>query len=253
MCGRFAQFTPPARLARAFGATLVDGTEDALSPSWNVAPTDEVAGIRPPRRRELERGLTTRMLDHYRWGLVPSWAKDPAMGNRLFNARAESVATTGAFRGAFAARRLVVPCDGFYEWHGGRSGGGGPRQAHYFRRADGDLMALAGLFEFWRPRSPTDDPPPWLATCTIITTAAGPDMVGIHDRMPVVLDGGALDTWLGDEADAQELQALLEPPGAGTLEHYQVGLRVGNVRNNDPSLIEPDPEQPLLSTPADGS
>ena len=238
MCGRFALYTPPARLARSFGATLADDVAPEGAASWNVAPTDEVLGIRRLRTPAQEAAAGTRVLDHFRWGLVPSWAKDPAVGNRLFNARAESVATKPAFRGAFAARRLIVPCDGFYEWHGEP---GRPRQAHFFGRSDGAPLAMAGLFEFWRPPGPRSGDQPWLRTCTVITTTAGPDMSGIHDRMPVVLEPGQLDVWLGEEAGPAELESLLRPPEAGTLTHHRVGPRVGNVRNNDPGLIAEQP------------
>ncbi|MGO9857772.1 MAG: SOS response-associated peptidase, partial [Acidimicrobiales bacterium] len=126
MCGRFALYTPPARLARYFGASLADGVDSAFHPSWNVAPTDQVLGVRerPPRPgsgpdgpgSETERA-PERLLMSFRWGLIPWWSKDAKSGSRLFNARSESVATKASFREAFRERRIIVPADGFYEWH----------------------------------------------------------------------------------------------------------------------------------------
>jgi len=115
MCGRFALITPPLSLARYFQATLGDGVESTPHPSWNVAPTDQVLGV-VARRTPGEEALT-RTLRPYRWGLIPSWAKDATAGSRLFNARGETVSTRASFRAAFQSHRIIVPADGFYEWH----------------------------------------------------------------------------------------------------------------------------------------
>jgi putative SOS response-associated peptidase YedK len=234
MCGRFALITPPVRLARYFQATLDDTVAPEAAPSWNVAPTDPVLGIAAHQSQET--GQLDRQLHAYRWGLIPSWAKDPSSGNRLFNARSESVATKAAFRSAFKSRRVIIPADGFYEW---RALDKGTKQPHYFTRTDGAPLALAGLSEWWRdPRAPEDAP--WIRSCTIITTDAGPDMDGIHDRMPVVLDPATFDLWLDPaHTDTDELTALLHDAPAGTMRHHAVGQQVGNVRNNDASLVEP--------------
>jgi putative SOS response-associated peptidase YedK len=170
---------------------------------------------------------------------VPSWAKDPNMGNRTFNARAETVASKPSFRAAFTARRLAVVADGFYEW---KPGPGKVKQPYYFTRADGQPLALAGLWEQWwgGPASePSDGGRPALRTCTVITTEAGPDMGDIHHRMPVVLEPEVIEEWLDPaNCDKPELEALLVPSPGGTLVHRAVARGVGNVRNDGPELIE---------------
>jgi putative SOS response-associated peptidase YedK len=203
-----------------------------------------VLGIRV--RRSKESDDRPRVLTSYRWGLIPSWAKDTAAGNRLFNARAETVATKAAFRSAFASHRILVPADGFYEW---RKRDDGTRQPYYFTRADGAPLAFAGLAEWWRDR---DAPPdtPGIRSCTIITTTAGQDMDGIHDRMPVILAPDTFDVWLDpDNDEIPELVSLLRPTPDGTITHHPVSPRVGNVRNNDPSLVAPVPERSAPQTP----
>lgn len=239
MCGRFALFTPPARIARYFEASLSEGTDPEFHPSWNVAPTDEVLGVRArPARRggEPEAGREgERVLMAFRWGLIPWWSKDAKSGSRLINARSETVATRASFREAFRERRIIVPADGFYEWRKTKTGS---KQPYYFSRADGAPMAFAGLAERWREKGATADTP-YVRSCAVITAPGGADMAGIHDRMPVILDPATFDLWLDPaNQDAEELRALLRPPPAGTVTHHPVGPRVGNVRNNDPALIE---------------
>ena len=171
----------------------------------------------------------------FRWGLIPWWSKDAKSGSRLFNARGETVATRASFREAFRERRIIVPADGFYEWRKTKTGS---KQPHYFSRTDGEPMAFAGLAERWRDKNATPDAPV-IRSCTVITSPAGVDMSGIHDRMPVILDPATFDLWLDPaNEDVEELRALLRPPPAGTVVHHPVGPRIGNVRNNDPTLIE---------------
>jgi putative SOS response-associated peptidase YedK len=241
MCGRFALYTPPAKIARYFGAQLAEGEDGEHAPSWNVAPTDSVLGVRDRPARLPEEGATKeggepeRILMSFRWGLIPWWSKDAKSGSRLFNARGETVATRASFREAFRERRIIVPADGFYEWHKTKTGA---RQPHYFDRADGQPLAFAGLAERWRDKNAGPDAP-LIRSCTVITTTAGPDMSGIHDRMPVILDPATFDVWLDPaNEDIEELRALLRAPAAGTVVHHPVGPRIGNVRNNDPTLIE---------------
>jgi len=245
MCGRFALYTPPAKIARYFHATLAEGNQSEHEASWNVAPTDEVLGVRDrPLRREAAEGPgekeaetreAERILMTFRWGLIPWWSKDAKGGSRLINARRETVLTKSSFREAFEKRRIIVPADGFYEWRRTKSGG---KQPHYFTRADGAPMAFAGLAERWRDKNAPKDSPP-IRSCTVITTPAGPDMEGIHDRMPVLLDPSTFDLWLDPyNEDTEELLALLQPLPGGTIVHHPVGTRIGNVRNNDPGLIE---------------
>src|SRR5580692_10314149 len=177
MCGRFALYTPPAKIARYFGATLAAGPDGEHAPSWNVAPTDSVLGVRdrPARRAEQgqagqspseqsppeegaaeEGGEPERLLMSLRWGLIPWWSKDAKSGSRLFNARGETVAARASFREAFRERRIIVPADGFYEWRHLKTGG---KQPHYFARADGAPMAFAGLAERWRDKAAPKDAP----------------------------------------------------------------------------------------------
>lgn len=226
MCGRIALYTPPARLARLLDAALAAGLSGETEPSWNVAPTRTLFGV------AMHHG--TRELGEYRWGLVPYWTKDPSMGNRAFNARAETVESRPAFRDAFERRRLLVPVDGFYEW----DRRGASKVPHLFTRSDGDVLVLAGLYERWRdPAMPKDAPP--LVTCTVLTTTPGADIDGIHDRMPVVVERDAMDLWLSgshDELDA--VRSLFAPSRAGTLVHHRVDAKVGNVNNDSPELIE---------------
>ncbi|HEY8081292.1 MAG TPA: SOS response-associated peptidase [Acidimicrobiales bacterium] len=225
MCGRIALYTPPQRLARLLEAAVAVGLDPEDLPSWNVGPQRTLFGV--------SQRSSGRVLDGYRWGLVPWWAKDTTGSNRLFNARAETVATKPSFRDAFERHRLLVPVDGFYEW----DRRGAAKVPHLFTRADEGLLVLAGLSERWRdPAGPPDAPV--LRTCTILTTTPSADVDGIHDRMPVVLDPAAYDLWLtarDDELDA--VTALCAPAPAGTLVHHAVDAKVGNVRNDGPELI----------------
>jgi putative SOS response-associated peptidase YedK len=214
-------------MARFLEAKLGAGVDPEGRPSWNVGPTKRLDGV-----RHLE---GDRVLEHYRWGLIPSWAKDASIATRTFNARAETVAQKPSFRSAYKRRRLLIPVDGFYEWdHRGR----GPAQPHFFRRSDGEPLVLAGLFETWQ--DPQALRAPALATATVITTEAGEDMDEVHDRMPVVLEQSSFDLWLSeDEAELDAVSTLLRPAQPGTLIHHLVARDVGNVRNDGPELIEP--------------
>jgi putative SOS response-associated peptidase YedK len=231
VCGRFALFTPPTRVARFLDAVLGEGIDGDWAPSWNVPPTEQILGARmvDAQRAGSSDGRDVRMLEQFRWGLVPSWAKDLSAGNRGFNARAETVTSKPSFRSAFETRRMLIPADGFYEWQKV----GTKRQPHFFERRDGEIMTFAGLWEPWRPAKDA----PWVISCTIITTDAGPDMDGIHDRMPAVLEPDRWDAWLDRTNRGPQLEALLAPAHEGTLRHRPVGPRVGNVANNDPDLI----------------
>ena len=229
MCGRYVLATPIDELASFFEARRAAGLVGDWAASYNIAPTKTVVCLAP----DADGG---RVLDAYRWGLIPSWAKDPAIGNRLFNARSETVAVKPSFRGAFKSRRLVVVADGFYEW---RRGPGARRQPYFLSRSDHAPMAFAGLWESWHDPATADDDSAWVHSCTIITTAANDEVSPIHDRMPVVLEHDALEAWLDPSVAARdELEALLRPASPGTLAVRAVGPRVGNVRNNGPDLIE---------------
>jgi putative SOS response-associated peptidase YedK len=221
MCGRIALYTDPDRMARILGAGLADRMVADWHPSWNVAPTRPIFGV-----SESKGG---RMLDQYRWGLVPSWVKDPKTVKSTFNARAESLASKPMFRSAFESRRILIPVDEFYEWE---TLGPKQKQPYAFRRADGEPIVLAGLRE-WNPELDGCG-----RTATIITTQAGPDMP-IHNRQPVVLERDVWDLWLdGDVTDRDELESLLRATVGGTLIHHPVGKAVGNVNNDGPELVE---------------
>ena len=234
MCGRIALFSPPARMARLLEATLAEGIDPEGRPTWNLGPTRVLDGV-----RDIGGG---RVLDRYRWGLVPSWAKDLTIASKTFNARAETVTTKPSFRAAYKARRLLLPIDGFYEWDHSVM----PKaQPHYFTRADGDPLVCAGLWESWH--DPSDPEAPTLQTATMLTTEAGDDMSAIHHRMPVILEPEVFDLWLtatSDELDA--LEPLLRPSPAGTLQHHPVDRAVGSVSNDGPQLIEPEPPSRLF-------
>ena len=260
MCGRYASSRDPLDLADEFG---VDETYLAapLPASYNVAPTDEVYAVleRPAKPERPQQ----RQLRAVRWGLVPSWAKDPKIGNRLINARMETVAEKPAFRRAFERRRAILPADGYYEWYEppgdsplGRTKAGTakprgsgatdrkPRKQPFFiRPRDGSILAMAGLYELWRdPTKADDDPDRWRWTCTVITTDAEDDLGRIHDRMPLMLTPDRYDAWLDpDNHDRDGLLGLLQPAAPGLLEAYPVSTLVSNVANNGPSLVEPLP------------
>ncbi|MGF1599511.1 MAG: SOS response-associated peptidase [Acidimicrobiales bacterium] len=237
MCGRFVSASPPDELARYFGAQPPDRR---LEPSFNVAPTTEVYAV---RARAGHRHLVT-----LRWGLVPFWAKDPKVGSRMINARAESVLDKPAYRQAMSRRRCLIPADGFYEW--AKVPGHAKKQPYFIHRADGEPVVFAGLWERWRP--PDDgadesgdrgvaDGGDVLETCVILTCGPNETMATIHDRMPVLLAPSDWDAWLADTDEPARLAALLRPAPDGLLSLRAVGPAVNNVRNNRAELLEPDP------------
>jgi putative SOS response-associated peptidase YedK len=234
MCGRFVSASPPDQIAAYFSAT--EYPEEALEPNWNVAPTGDVYVV-------LESGGVRRVSTRH-WGLVPFWAKDVKIGNRMINARAESVATSGAFKRAFAKRRCLIPADGFYEWQ--RVPGRRTKQPYHVHRPDGEPFAFAGLWEVWRPKDEAGGDAPEgevLRSTTIITTDANEAMRRIHDRMPVILPPSAWDEWLDPENDDIEaLGKLLVPAPAALTILQPVSTEVNNVRNQGPQLIDPVPD-----------
>lgn len=251
MCGRYASFREAQDLADTFGVATEDVAEDArlLPPSWNLAPTD-------PARVVVERaqpsttpsagaqGPAARSLRLARWGLVPGWATDPSVGSRMINARVETLATKPAFRRAVVSRRCLVPAEGYYEWQAPPEGApkGTPKQPFWIHPADGGPLAFAGLYEFWRDRSRSDDDPHrWLVTMTIVTGGAptdDPELAAIHDRRPVVLPPEHWDAWLDPHrTDAEDAVALLRRP-APALVATPVSTAVNKVGTNGPELIE---------------
>ncbi|MEJ2513704.1 MAG: SOS response-associated peptidase [Gammaproteobacteria bacterium] len=228
MCGRYAFFTPLEAVARLFGATEIHVPDPA--PRYNIAPTQEVPVVRISPQLEAGDG-TVREIALARWGLVPFWAKDPAIGNRMINARAESVAGKPAFRAAFRRRRCLLPADGFFEWQSTDSG----KQPWYIHHAEGAPLALAGLWELW---DRDEDAPP-LATCTIITSRANSFMERLHHRMPVVLDAPARDAWLDPASPPELLQGLLEPAEDAPLAAHPVSRKVNSPFNESAELLDP--------------
>jgi putative SOS response-associated peptidase YedK len=230
MCGRYAFFTPIEAMTRLFGVGEVHARE--LTPRYNIAPTQEVPIVRSSPFLEGDAaGAPLRELALARWGLVPFWAKDSSIGNRMINARGETVAQKPAFRAAFRKRRCLVPSDGFYEWVKTDAG----KQPWYIHAAGGEPLAFAGLWELWDP--PDGGAP--LASCTIITTGANEFMRPLHDRMPVMLDAAGREAWLDATSAPQDLQALLAPAPDELLEAWPVSRRVNSPFNEDPTLVEP--------------
>jgi putative SOS response-associated peptidase YedK len=229
VCGRFVQASPPGLLAAHFDVDeVVDDAEGP--PSYNVAPRAAVLTI------VQQDGV--RRLDRMRWGLVPSWAPDLAVGDRMINARAESVLGKPAFRAAFERRRCIVPADGFYEW----KATGAARQPMFLHRRDGTPLALAGIWEVWRDPDDVDAAP--VRTCSIITTTANAVVAPVHDRMPVVLDRVEWSTWLAREIDdVAPLVTMLDPAPDAWLETWPVSPRVNKAEHDDPGLV--DREDPL--------
>jgi putative SOS response-associated peptidase YedK len=217
MCGRYASSRKPDDLVGYF--EVQDPPEEVLPPSWNVAPTDPVYAV---VQRE------TRQLRVLRWGLVPSWAKDPKVGARFINARRETVATTNAFRVAYAKRRCLLPADGYYEWKPEGTG----KQPYFLTSTSGEPLAMAGLFEHWKRPDGS-----WLSTCTVLTTSAPDELGEIHDRTPLLVPKDLWPVWLDPEL--ADPDALLVPGTPGVLDAWPVAPDVGNVRNNGPHLIEP--------------
>jgi putative SOS response-associated peptidase YedK len=269
MCGRYAASRGPEDLVGLFGVRKWQPAE-TLAPDWNVAPTAEVYAVLERPDKESGAPEPVRQLRVLRWGLVPSWAKSPGVGAKMINARAESVHEKPSYRRPFTTRRCLLPADGYYEWWTGgdqrqaaeQGSGKRPRKQPYFvTPADGSVMAMAGLYEFWRDRTlPDDHPKAWWASCAIITTeaestpfagaAAGGAAAGkgprslsdIHSRMPLVLRPARWDGWLDpSRTEVDDLRALLVPAPAGFLRAYPVAADVSNVRNNGPELVEPLP------------
>lgn len=236
MCGRYVSATPPDQLARYFGAESV--VEARKSPdseefvgNFNVAPTQGVFTVYETQGE--------RWLDTFHWGLVPFWAKDPKIGSRMINARAETIAEKNSFKRSFAKKRCIIPADGFYEWKSVE--GQKRKQPMYLTTIDESPFAFAGLWEVWKDTNTLDQDgePLELYSCTIITGEPNEKVADVHDRMPVMLPPDAWDTWLDrDNHDVEALQELLVPAPAELIQLRMVSTDVNNVRNNNPSLID---------------
>lgn len=267
MCGRYAASRNPEDLTGLFQVEHWDPAE-SLEADWNIAPTKSVYAVLDRALKGAESQEPVRQLRALRWGLVPSWAKNPDLGVKMINARSESVTEKPAFRRAFVSRRCLLPADGYFEWftpteafeREQKTGKKGRtrKQPYFITPADGSVMAMAGLFEFWRDKTlPEEHPRAWWTTCTVLTTEAekspfagadggdGPQSLSeIHPRMPVVIPSERYDAWLDPACDDKDtLQSLMAPPPAGLIRAYPVSLEVSNVRNNTPRNVEPLAEQ----------
>jgi putative SOS response-associated peptidase YedK len=238
MCARYTATTPIEELVRQFQVDDVAIAPDEVPPPrWNVAPTLPVVAVAQSRDG------TTRRLGLLRWGLVPSWAKDPKIGSRLINARAETVATAPAFRAAFERRRCLIPASGYYEWDAVEVPGRAKpaKQPYWIHPADDSSLALAGLWEVWYDAEGHR----W-RTCTIITTEANHATRDLHDRMPVVLPAASWDRWLAPEPlTAEEVTTMLAPAPEDLLDVRKIAALVNKATNEGPALIEPAPDRPL--------
>jgi putative SOS response-associated peptidase YedK len=224
MCGRFALITPGEDLVTQFG---VEAQAHLLKPGeptarYNIAPTQPVTAIRAA-------GAEEEQWAFFHWGLIPSWAKDPAMGSRMINARSETAAAKPSFRAAFKRRRCLIPMDGFYEW---RKIAGG-KQPYFIHMADRRPFAAAGLWEMWFGPDGSE-----LESCTILTTTPNELVAELHNRMPVILDPADYDPWLHDDRPDQ-LNHLLRPFSAAPMAAYPVSTYVNNPRNEGPACVVP--------------
>jgi putative SOS response-associated peptidase YedK len=218
MCGRFALTADPNVIQTAFDLTSIP---DIMVPRFNIAPTQPVAVIAND---------DPKALTFHRWGLVPSWAKDTKIGNQMINARSESAHEKPSFRSAFKRRRCLIPADGFFEW----KKQGSEKTPMFIQVNDGDVFAMAGLWEIWH--SPDGGE---LRTCTILTTEANSFMQAMHDRMPVILDKEDFALWLSpDEEPVPKLQALMKPYDPDQMSAYPVSKLVNKPGNDTPEVIE---------------
>jgi putative SOS response-associated peptidase YedK len=222
MCGRYRLSRRKQLVEEYFGAV---SEECEWNPRYNVAPSQSVLTIRHDAREPV------RMLSTMRWGLVPSWAKDPSIGYKTINARAETVSTTASFREPFKSQRCLVPADGFYEW----KREGKTKQPYCFEVNGGELFAFAGLWDRW-----TNQQGEVIETCTIVTTAPNSLLTDIHDRMPVILSPDNYDLWL-DPAfrNTASVSCMLKPFDPALMRRYPVSTRVNQVQNDDADCAKP--------------
>jgi putative SOS response-associated peptidase YedK len=227
MCGRFVSTTPLTDLAEQL---LVDEVRtDDDRPNWNVTPRAAVAIVATTKEHR-------RILERVRWGLVPSWAKDAKIGDKLINARAETITEKPSYRNAFAKRRCLIPVNGFYEWKA--VPGQKAKQPVFIHRPGGELIVFAGVFENWKDKSDPDAE--WIRSCSIVTTAANHTISAVHNRMPVVLEPEHHEEWLDpNHTDVAALARLLVPAPDDYLTFYPISTAVNRPANNGPELLDP--------------
>jgi putative SOS response-associated peptidase YedK len=248
MCGRYVMARAVGDLLAEFDAELEK--EIVIPPSWNVAPTADVPILLERLIDGDSPAKPVRQLHLARWGLVPSWAKDPGIGSKMINARSESVLEKPSFRKAVRSRRCAVPADGYYEW---KAGEGRSKQPYYVHPADGGPIVFAGLYEWWKDPSKADgDPERWLLSTSILTCDSPPEgyaggmlaeLTALHDRVPLPMDRETMQAWLDPHAgDAATLVDLVRAGAHDVAEGWKidaVGTAVGNVKNDSPELIQP--------------
>jgi putative SOS response-associated peptidase YedK len=222
MCGRYRLSRRKQIIEEHFESTPWD---DDWSPRYNIAPTQPVPVIRQHPREPI------RQLSLMRWGLIPSWSKDPSIAANTINAKSETAATKPAFRDPLRLRRCLIPADGFYEWRKT----GTAKQPYCFEVNDGELFAFAGLWDGWKDLSGQ-----WVKTCSILTTIPNAVTASVHDRMPVILDPGNYDLWLDPGMrDAAAVSELLKPFDAWLMRCYPVSTRINHVANDDEDCSRP--------------
>ncbi len=226
MCGRYSLTSPTEAVRRLFDFP----ERPNLAVRVNIAPSQEVAAV-----RLAEAETVTRQFVWLRWGLIPSWAKEPGIGNRMINARAETLAEKPAFRAAFRRRRCLIPADGFYEWQTER----GRKQPYRIALASGAPFAFAGLWERWEGPKGGVGGEGAVESCTIVTTEANARLRTLHHRMPVILAPEAYDLWLDPATPGAQVQALLRPAPSEWFTAYRVSPKINSPANDDPALIEP--------------
>lgn len=220
MCSRYSLTSPPEAVAQLFGAT----NSENFPPRYNIAPTQPVLIACQPQASSIELRLV-------RWGLIPSWVKDPREFSTLINARSETAAEKPSFRAGLRHRRCLVPCDGFYEW----TGKPGAKQPHLIRLVDHQLFAFAGIYECWLGGDGSE-----IETMAILTTQANSEMAPVHDRMPVIIDPKDFARWLDCQSGTAEfIRDLLVPLKSGSLEITTVSPRLNNPRLEGPELQAP--------------
>lgn len=226
MCGRFRQTRSRKQLEDIFSGRFDDGGESLeVAPHYNIAPSQEVVTVRQPLDQPLRR------LSFMRWGLVPHWAKEIKVGYKNINVRAETAATTPAFRDAFRSQRCLIPADGFYEWQKDTNG----KQPYMFEIGNHETFAFAGLWDQWRNAEKNV-----IESCAILTTKPNSITAAVHDRMPVILNPDAYDLWLDPGfRNTSELTAMLQPFPAERMRGYPVSARVNDPKNDDAQCAMP--------------
>jgi putative SOS response-associated peptidase YedK len=219
MCGRFVLTTTTDQIQQSFGVEDVP----SIASRYNIAPTQNVLVIR-------QNGGGSRYAGMLRWGLIPHWAKDPAIGNKMINARSETAHEKPSFRNPIRYRRCLIPASGFIEW----SQENGSKQPWYIHRKDGAPLAFAGIWDAWKRPEGTID------SCSILTTSANTLVAKIHDRMPVILSASEYDQWLDRQiTEAKQLETLYAPFPSDLLEAIPISTNINNPRHDSPDCLEP--------------